>query len=98
MAETFVHNPTAERFEAWVDGEFVGELVYRRTGSTLVFESTHINTGTLVVGLGSRLVGYAFGRVREQGDLRVRADCPYVRSWIARHGGVADLLVEPSLG
>ncbi len=94
MAEVFVHNPGAERFEAWLDGEFVGELVYRRTGSILVFESTHINTGTLVVGLSSRLVDYAFRCVREQGQLRVRSLCPYVSSWIARHGGVADLLAE----
>jgi predicted GNAT family acetyltransferase len=92
MAEVFVHNPVAGRFEAWVDGEFVGELAYVLTDSVAVFESTHVSTGTVVRGLGGRLVQYAFGVVREQGEWRVQPECPYVLSWIEKNPGVRDLL------
>lgn len=84
-------NPGEHRYEVHVDGELGGFAVYRRDGDRITFVHTEVDDAHEGKGVGSELVRRALDDVRARG-LRVVAECPFVRGWIARHDRYADLL------
>jgi predicted GNAT family acetyltransferase len=94
MEPTVRDVPEAERYEIR-DGERVlGIAAYRRRGDTVVFTHTEVDPDAGQPGLGGTLVRAALDDVRARGD-SVLPQCPFVRGWIERHPGYADLLTDP---
>lgn len=92
MAEEFRPDREHHRFEAWVDGEFVGETTYLLEGDVATFDHTYIEPDRRESGVAGRLVQYAFDEVRREGRWRIRPLCPYVASWSRKHPEYNDLL------
>ncbi len=93
MAEEFRHNPEEQSFEAWLDGQLIGEVTYTLRGDVASFDHTFVEPEHRHLGVAGRLVQYAFDSVREAGQWRIRAVCPYVTAWSRRHPEYHDLLV-----
>jgi predicted GNAT family acetyltransferase len=86
--------PERERFEASVDGELAGFLVYRSRKGLLALIHTEVEERFEGRGLGGRLGRFALDQAREQ-DLAVLPFCPFVNEWMKRHAEYVDL-VPPS--
>jgi predicted GNAT family acetyltransferase len=86
-----VDHPEKNRFEITADGAVAGFAAYRLRGSEMTFTHTEVDGAYEGKGLGSVLVRHALDAARERG-LAVRPACPFVRSWIARHGDYVDLV------
>ncbi|MFV0406007.1 MAG: GNAT family N-acetyltransferase [Propioniciclava sp.] len=85
-------NHVASRFEAQVGGVLAGFADYRLTGEGfIVFPHTEVSPDFEGRGIGSSLVRQALDKVQADGGLTVVPVCPFVRSWILRHPGYADL-------
>ena len=85
-------NPDERRYELLVDGELVGELVYRLRGeSAITLLHTEVSPSVEGRGLGGRLVAAALDDIRARG-LRVVPVCPFVRAYLRRHPESADLV------
>ena len=85
-------NPGERRYELFVDGELVGELVYRLRGdSAITLLHTEVSPSVEGQGLGGRLVAYALDDIRARG-LRVAPVCPFVRAYLRRHPESADVV------
>ncbi len=93
--EELRHNRHRQRFEAWLDGELVGEATYRLTDDVAAFDHTFVEPDRRHLGIAGRLVQYAFDQVRADREWRIEALCPYVKDWVSRHPEYDDLLVEP---
>ena len=90
--QTEVRNNAEEsKYELIVDSQVVGVAEYRRSGDTLVFPHTQIESSLRGQGLGARLVQAALDDVRANGD-RVVARCWYVAEFIDAHPSYRDLL------
>ena len=76
--------PDAKRYELAVDGDVVGELVYRLRSDAVVLVHTEVSPRVEGQGFGSRLVADALADVRSRG-LRPVAVCPFVRAYLERH-------------
>ena len=85
--------PERHRFEIVVDGERAGLAGYRAAPGRITFTHTEIDDAFEGRGLGSTLVRAALDTARERG-LAVRPECPFVRSYIARHPDYVDLVPE----
>ena len=85
--------PERHRFEIVVDGERAGLAGYRTAPGRITFTHTEIDDAFEGRGLGSTLVRAALDTARERG-LAVRPECPFVRSYIARHPDYVDLVPE----
>jgi len=83
-------NAAKSRFELPVDGQ-LAHLDYRKAGETLVLVHTEVPAALGGRGLGSVLARAALDAARERG-LKVRATCPFVAAYLARHPEYADLL------
>jgi len=83
-------NAARNRFELPVDGQ-LAHLDYRVAGETLVLVHTEVPAALGGRGLGSVLARAALDAARERG-LKVRATCPFVAAYLARHPEYADLL------
>jgi uncharacterized protein len=83
--------PERKRFEATVDGELAGSLVYRSKGDLLALIHTEVDDRFEGHGLGGRLARFALDQAREQG-LAVLPFCPFVNDWIKRHREYVDLV------
>src|SRR5262249_59326702 len=91
-AITVVRRPDERRYELLLDGESVGELVYRDRGEDVVaFLHTEVDPDTRLRGLGSALVTAALDDARARG-LRVVPICRFVGAFVARHPEYADLV------
>ncbi len=89
---TVKDNASEDRYEASVDsGVVAGFSEYRLRNQLVVFTHTEVDDAFEGQGIGSSLVRGALDDVRERG-LRVRPDCPFVRSYIERHEEYQDLL------
>ena len=87
-----VHDPDGRRYELLLEGEHVGELVYRdRGGNVLAFLHTEVDPTTRRRGLGSALVAAALEDARARG-LRVVPICPFVDAYVRRHPEYAELV------
>jgi uncharacterized protein len=95
MSETpdpdFRDNPAASRFELTVEGE-TAVIVYEPMEGGLVFAHTVVPKALEGKGVGGRIVKAALGEMRARGQ-KVRPDCPFVRAWLERHPGYADVVV-----
>jgi predicted GNAT family acetyltransferase len=90
-----VEVPDRRRFEVrTADGTTIGRADYERMGPVLAFTHTEVDPAHEGQGVASVLVGEALDQVRTSGR-RIVAYCPYVRAWLRRHPGYADL-VQPS--
>jgi uncharacterized protein len=91
-----VDNPELQRFEARVDGQVAGEIVYReRADGRLVLLHTQVDEQFEHKGIGGRLVAGALEDVRSRG-LTIVALCPFVSAYLERHPEYADLVAPES--
>ncbi|MDQ1747301.1 MAG: uncharacterized protein QOD07_1564 [Frankiaceae bacterium] len=81
----------ASRYEITVDGVLAGFAAYRDRAGRRVFTHTEIDPRFEGQGLGSRLVRAALDDVRARG-LTIVPLCPFVRAWLDKHDGYADLV------
>ena len=79
------------RFEAHdADGNLAGFLDYTRTDGLVVYPHTEVLAAFEGKGVGGELARTALDDARARG-LRVRASCPFVSGWMARHPEYQDL-------
>lgn len=80
------------RWEARVDDELAGVLVYRvDEARRTVLEHTEVLDAFEGRGVGSRLAGTALDEIRAEGG-RVVVECPFVRGWVRRHREYDDII------
>jgi len=84
------HVAGEDRYAITVDGRRVGLLDYRRHGDVLDLDHTEIDPAFGGRGLGAHLVRDALDDVRSRG-FTVRPRCSFVRKFIERNPGYADL-------
>jgi uncharacterized protein len=84
-------NPTANRYEARVDGELAGALYYREAPEGLALVHTEVGDEFEGKGVGGRLVAGALDDIRGRG-LNVTPVCPFATAYIERHPEYADLI------
>lgn len=85
-----VNNKAQHRFELVVDGH-LAVAFYKLDGDVITFIHTEVPPELGGRGVGSKLVQGALDQVRSEG-LRVIAECPFVKAWIAKHEAYKDLL------
>jgi predicted GNAT family acetyltransferase len=81
----------ALQYEAFVDGELVGELAVSRRGDTVIALHTEVESDAEGKGVGSTLARTLFEDARTAGH-RVVVRCPFVAGWISRHPEYAELV------
>lgn len=86
-----VDAPERKRFEATVDSEVAGFLIYRRRPGLLALIHTEVEDRFEGRGLGGRLARFALDQARDQG-LAVLPFCPFVNAWMKRHREYVDLV------
>jgi predicted GNAT family acetyltransferase len=86
-------NPSESRYELLRDKQLVGEILYRLTPDAVVLLHTEVLPSLEGKGLGALLVAGALDDIRARG-LHVIPLCPFVRSYIHRHPGYANLVVR----
>jgi predicted GNAT family acetyltransferase len=80
-------NQAESRFELSVGGK-LAELTYRQNGRRLVLVHAEVPAELEGRGLGGELVAAAVTRAARDGMTLVPL-CPFARSWLQRHPGVA---------
>lgn len=85
------HAPDRDRYEITVDGELAGFTEYDHEDGTRAFVHTEISRSHQGQGLAGKLIGAALDATRQAG-LPVRPYCSFVRSYIASHDDVHDLV------
>ena len=83
--------PERHRFEAQVDGELAGYLMYRRDGGQVTLVHTEVKPRFEGHGVGSLLARAALGQARAQG-CAVLPLCPFISQWLQRHPEYLDLV------
>jgi predicted GNAT family acetyltransferase len=83
------------RYELVVDGDVVGEILYRRKAGAVALVHTEVAPSLEGQGLAGRLVSGALEDIRERG-LHVIPICPFVRAYIRHHPEYSDLVVRDS--
>lgn len=84
-------NSDARTYDAMVDGEEVGTLVYELKGSMVIISHTVIEPEYRGRGLASELVRQALDDIRDQG-MTVSNFCGFVSTFIEAHPEYGDLL------
>ena len=82
---------TPDYYEAYLDGERVGELEYRQNAGVVTALHTDVAPAAEGKGVGSALAQRFLDDARLRQD-RVEPQCSFVRGWIAEHGDYADLV------
>lgn len=85
-------NKDKDRFEARLDGELAGFAEYKLTSDLIVFTHTEVDPAFEGKGVGSALARHALDDVRERGNLKVLATCPFIKAWIGKHPEYIELL------
>lgn len=80
-----------DRYEIALEGEPVGLTRFVDVDGRRVFFHTEVDDGHAGQGLAGTLVQGALEATRAEG-LRIVAVCPYVRRYVRKHDGWADLL------
>lgn len=78
-------------YEATLGGAAAGHLLFRREGDVVVLVHTEVDPAFEGRGIGGALARFALDDIRSAG-LRVRPQCPFVRSWMDKHPGYEDLV------
>jgi uncharacterized protein len=84
-------HPDESRFEAYVDGALAGFSAYVVGHDMLNFVHTEVDDAYEGQGVGSALVRQSLDQLRERGDVRVTASCPFVRTWMRKHPDYLEL-------
>lgn len=84
--------PAASRYELTLDGVLAGYAEYALDGGAVVFTHTVVAPEHEGQGLGSALVRAALDDVRRRRRGPVVAQCPFVRAYLDRHPGEADVV------
>jgi uncharacterized protein len=84
-------NPDDGRYEAHVNGQLAGYLVYREQPEGIVLVHTEVFDEFEGQGVGGRLVAGVLDEIRERG-LSVTPLCRFAAGYIDRHPEYADLL------
>jgi predicted GNAT family acetyltransferase len=85
------HSPERSRYEAVLDGEVVGVADYHLHDGRMVLPHTEVVPDHEGKGIGGRLAQAALDGARDQG-LLVVPSCWFIREYIDRNGGYADLV------
>jgi len=93
VSDTIEHNDRKSRFEIFADGELAGSAHYSLSNGVATFDHTEVDPKFNGRGLGTTLVKGALDRVRANGQVKVRAVCPFVATFLKRHPEYADLVV-----
>jgi predicted GNAT family acetyltransferase len=83
--------PALGRFVVTADGELAGSVQYQLEDGRIVFTHTEIDPRFEGHGLASTLTRHALDEARARG-VGVVPLCPFVRTYIARHGEYLDLV------
>jgi len=86
-------NPESQTYDALVEDEIVGTLLYEREGPRLVLTHTAVQKSYQHHGIATTLIAAALDDIRAKGK-KVTILCPLVASFIAGHPEYADL-VDP---
>jgi len=86
-------NPARSRYEVHVGGELAGYIMYGLRGRQIDLVHTEVNPRFRGEGLASQLARFSLDDARAR-NLTVLPTCPYVRSWIRKHSGYADLVPD----
>ena len=89
-----VHAPERRRYEAWIGVELVGFAVYHDRGRSRVFDHTVVEPEVGGRGIASQMVRRALDDARSA-EMTVVPECGFVRRYIAKHPGDADLVADP---
>lgn len=84
-------NPTAQRYEARLDGRVVGFSEYRQVRGRMVFFHTEVDEAFEGKGIGSRLVQGTLDDIRARA-LKIAVKCPFIAAYLKRHREYEDLL------
>ena len=90
MAESVIDSPDRHRFELAMDGS-TAFVEYTEADGKLVLTHTEVPEALGGRGVGSKLVRGVLDEVRRSGR-KIVAECPFVASFIERHGEYQDLL------
>jgi predicted GNAT family acetyltransferase len=90
MNDTVSDNTAQQRYELAVDGH-VAASYYEIADGVITFVHTEVPPELGGKGIGSKLIKGALDQVRA-GDLKVIAQCPFVKAYIEKHPEYADLL------
>lgn len=82
---------TPRYYEAYLDGERVGELAYERNDDVVTAIHTEVDPAAEGKGVGGRLAQTLLDDARATGE-RVVPRCPFVKGWIERNPDYADLV------
>lgn len=85
------HKPDENSFQLTEGDTVIGLARYRDEEGVRSLTHTEVDPDRQGEGLASRLIRFALDTTREQG-LRVRAVCPMVADYVARHREYDDLL------
>jgi predicted GNAT family acetyltransferase len=81
------------RFEARIDSKLAGVATYIRRPGVIVFLHTEVELAFEGQGVGGALARAALDDAAARGDW-VRASCPFIAGWIARHPDYQRLTAE----
>ena len=81
-------------YDALIDGEVIGTVVYEYSGPRIVFLHTIVDPEFRGRGIGTALVAAALDDVRAR-DLKLSNYCAFVSAFIGAHPQYADL-IDPS--
>jgi predicted GNAT family acetyltransferase len=84
-------NADYPRYELLLDGDVVGEILYRSFPDRIALIHTEVSPSVEGRGFGARLVAGALDDIRARG-LQVVPICPFVSSYISRHPDYRDLV------
>jgi predicted GNAT family acetyltransferase len=84
-------NAAKSRYELHVGGELAGFITYRLTGEVIDLLHTEVAPKFQGAGLAGRMAKDTLDDARAR-HLAVLPTCPFIRSWIRRHPGYADLV------
>ena len=92
MSTTVVNQPEQSRYALLLDGELVGIAEYELRDDAIAFVHTQIDDDQRGKGFAGILIRSALDDVRDNTQLRVIAECPYVRRFLREHPDYAALL------
>lgn len=90
MTTEIVRRPDRQRFELLVDGVHAGHVTWFMKGGVTVLDHTIVKPDFGGRGLGSVLARGVLDTMRGRG-LPYAVDCPFLRSWVAKHPEYADV-------
>ena len=91
LGVTVRENPASQCYEALIDGEMIGAIVYECSGPRMVFLHTIVEPELRGRGIATLLVKTALDDVRAKGS-PLSNYCGFVAEFIAAHPEYADLI------